>query len=386
MPAPDPPAEPPLRPPADPAGAARWRRLRGAALAAADRVRGRPPLSVRTAGPLPPGVAPGDYHSTGIYWWPDPASADGLPWVRRDGERNPATADAATACEPRLSAMVDRVETLALAWRLTGRPVDARAAAEQLRAWFLDPATRMNPHLKHGQAVPGVSGGRPFGIIETRYLPSVLDASASLRGSADWSVADAEALRAWAAAYLTWLLDSQLGQEAAGTVNNHALWFDAQAAAFAVRLGDTDAAARLLQAFPQRLGRQLAADGSLPEELARTRSLSYSAMSVEAMLRAAESADRLVLEPKSPAVRGHPDAALDWRRAEPGTPLARAIHFVLPHVQNAAAWPHEQVTEPEPEVLRYVLLAGSARLGLQPDPADLDPLLARDTRPRAFDF
>lgn len=37
----------------------------------------------------PPSGVRHDYMSIGPYWWPNPASADGLPYVRRDGEVNP---------------------------------------------------------------------------------------------------------------------------------------------------------------------------------------------------------------------------------------------------------------------------------------------------------
>ena len=30
-----------------------------------------------------------DFYSNGDYWWPDPDKADGLPYVRRDGQSNP---------------------------------------------------------------------------------------------------------------------------------------------------------------------------------------------------------------------------------------------------------------------------------------------------------
>ena len=34
-----------------------------------------------------------DYMSMGIYWWPNPDMPDGLPYVRRDGYKNPDTTD-----------------------------------------------------------------------------------------------------------------------------------------------------------------------------------------------------------------------------------------------------------------------------------------------------
>src|SRR3954465_11347972 len=32
-----------------------------------------------------------DYFTYGPYWWPDPTKPDGLPYIRRDGDVNPAS-------------------------------------------------------------------------------------------------------------------------------------------------------------------------------------------------------------------------------------------------------------------------------------------------------
>lgn len=32
---------------------------------------------------------PHDYYSNGDYWWPNPDTPDGLPYIQRDGQTNP---------------------------------------------------------------------------------------------------------------------------------------------------------------------------------------------------------------------------------------------------------------------------------------------------------
>ena len=117
-----------------------------------------------------PSGNPHDYVSLGRYWWPNPKTANGLPYVQRDGEPNPEN-DAYD--RPRFERMVEAAEQLSLAWFLTGEPGYAERAARQLRVWFLDEATRMTPHLKHAQLIKGINDGRGVGLIDVRGLTSV---------------------------------------------------------------------------------------------------------------------------------------------------------------------------------------------------------------------
>ena len=49
------------------------------------------PFSVMYKNRTPPSGDKHDYMSQGSYWWPDPTKPDGLPYIRKDGERNPET-------------------------------------------------------------------------------------------------------------------------------------------------------------------------------------------------------------------------------------------------------------------------------------------------------
>jgi hypothetical protein len=82
----------------------------------------------------------------------------------------------------------------------------------------------MNPHLQYGQYVPGVNQGRGIGIIETRNLPELIDGVLLIAASPAWTRAADAGLQAWIRAYLTWLLESTHGREAARNGNNHETW------------------------------------------------------------------------------------------------------------------------------------------------------------------
>lgn len=50
--------------------------------------------------------------------------------------------------------MANNVTTLALAWYFSGKEQYALKATKQIRVWFLDKKTCMNPHLKYAQVAP----------------------------------------------------------------------------------------------------------------------------------------------------------------------------------------------------------------------------------------
>ena len=140
---------------------------------------GGPFTIVHKQHPLP-GVDPHDYVSLAPYYWPNPDTPDHLPYVRRDGERNPETRE----FDARIfSTFSEHVWGLALAGYMTGDHRYSQRAAALLRAWFIDPETRMNPNLEHAQFVKGENTGRGTGIIESNRFLNVIDAVGLLRAN-----------------------------------------------------------------------------------------------------------------------------------------------------------------------------------------------------------
>jgi hypothetical protein len=296
----------------------------------ADRALAMKPPSVMDKTRTPPSGDRHDYLSQATYWWPDPSKPDGLPYIRRDGERNPEI-ERGTDHGP-LTRMIAAVETLSLAYYLTRHEPYAAHAATLLRVWFLNPATRMNPHLQFAQFIPGVNQGRGIGIIDTHALGTVTDSAALLGGSPAWTLADNRGLRAWFEAYFTWLTTSTNGREEAGEKNNHGTWYDAQAAHLALYLGQDAWARKLLTAGLQsRIVQHVEPDGRQPLELARTKSLGYSLFNLEALLTCATLADRV---------------GVAWWgfNSTDGRSLRAALAYVAPYTDPAKKWPHRQIT------------------------------------------
>ncbi|MFI1396826.1 alginate lyase family protein [Streptomyces sp. NPDC020681] len=281
-----------------------------------------------------------DYLSQAPYWWPSqpktPENPWGCPYIQRDGERNPEV-DTGTD-RPDIGKVVNSATTLSLAWYYTGKKQYAEHAAKVLRTWFVDPATRMNPNLNHGQFIPCKYDGRAIGIIDfSQMYTSVLDAIAILdTGAPGWSKADRTGMRAWNVSFLDWLVNSKFGKEEAAAKNNHGTFHDMQVAALAVATGDKALARKVvLDARAKRIDPQIAADGSQPQELARTRSWHYSTFDLVAYTRLA-------------AIGKNVGVDLWSYQGPQGQSLFKAVDYLLPAATGAAQWPH-----PELEFYRY---------------------------------
>lgn len=305
----------------------------------ADEALAMPPVSVLDKDMTAASGDRHDYLSFGPYWWPDPAKPDGLPYVRRDGERNPGAARGSDSAA--LARLAQAVHTLGLAHALTGEARYAAKAAALARVWFLDPATRMNPNFQHAQAIPGITVGRGIGLIEARWLIHVNEGLALVAASPAWTAQDQRAMRAWLERFYGWLTESQHGRDEQAEHNNHGSWYDAQVAHLALVLGRTDEARAVLrEGMARRLAVHVAPDGSQPHEMARTRSLDYAVFNLEALLLCARLAAPL---------------GVDWwqQGASDGRSLGNALAFLAPFADPARPWLRQDLSSGD----RHRLLA-----------------------------
>jgi len=275
------------------------------------------PLSVMQKTKIPPSGDKHDYMSMAPYWWPDPSTPNGLPFIRRDGQVYPESRTDHDGT--RLQKTIARVADLALAYYLTGDVRYSEGASKHLHVFFLDSATRMNPNLRYAQAVLGVNDGRGTGIIDTRTLPELVDALRLLEGAPGWSASDEREMRAWSKAYLSWMLESVNGREERAALNNHGTFYDAQVAALALFVGDSAVARQTLDAGAKvRIGSQIKADGTQPLELERTRPLHYSVFNLDAFTMLAE-------------MSRHVGVDLWHYTAPSGGSIEAALRFVAPY-------------------------------------------------------
>ena len=266
-----------------------------------------------------------DFFSEADYWWPDPANPGG-PYIQRDGMTNPGNFVEHRRAMVRLSL---QVPALAAAWKLTRDRRYAVHAARHARAWFIDRATRMNPHLLYSQAIQGRVTGRGVGIIDTIHLVEVARALAVLDDSGAFSVADRGGIREWFSQYLTWMTTHPYGIEEREAKNNHGTCWVMQVAEFARYTGNDSLTVFCRDRYKTvLLPNQLAGDGSFPEELRRTKPYGYSLFNLDAMTTVCQIAS---------------DRANDlWRYELPdGRGIRKAVAFLFPFIENKKAWPHK---------------------------------------------
>jgi Alginate lyase len=300
------------------------------------------PYSVMDKQDTPVSGSKHDYMSLAPYWWPNPATKNGLPFVRRDGRVNPDRYKVPDDRE--FNETRNAIHALALGYYFTGNEAYAKRAVLLLRTWFLDPATRMNPNLNFAQAVPGVNAGRGTGLIDVRELPRLLDAITLLSSSPAMSVEDKEGLRRWFAEYLKWLQTSKNGQAEAGAKNNHGSWYDQQLVGIALFLGDKDVARQVAQtAETKRIALQIKANGSEPLEQARTKSFSYSVFNLDALMRLAQEAQKVNVD-------------LWTYRAPDGGSIRGALDYLLLYAEGKKQWTHEAINGVDPSILTDPLL------------------------------
>jgi len=269
-----------------------------------------------------------DYMSQGPYWWPDPEKPDGLPYIRRDGEKNPEVEGFSD--KSNLHNLIEAVDRLGLAYFYTEEEKYASKATELLTTWFLDEATRMNPNLNFGQAIPGRTEGRGIGIIETRDFGYLLDGVSLLKSSEAWTDQHHQEFTQWVSEYLDWLVNSPHGKDEAVHGNNHSTWYYVQTMAMALFTGQDSLAQSLQQrGLPIIIDDQIEADGRQPRELARTRSWDYSTMNLLAAYYFAVLSEKV----------GHP--IWDYQNQK----LRKALDFLLPYLGENSSWEYQQITE-----------------------------------------
>jgi hypothetical protein len=309
----------------------------------------QPPFSVTEKSAAPPSGDKHDYMSLAPYAWPDPTRPDGLPYVTRDGRLNPERDRVPDHLS--FARIVSTAETLGLAYYFTDDERFAAHAALLLHAFFVDPATRMNPNLQFAQGVRGKEPGRAAGLIDTAEIARLIDGIQLLLPSTALEPTLREGLFAWFHDYLAWLRDSDLGRKGSRALNNQGTWYDVQVVALALATGQSELAQEvLLFSRKRRIGREIEPDGSQPEELGRTRSWHYCVFNLRAFVELASLGDRAGVNL--------------WLYTTPdGRSLRKAIDWLLPYALGQKPWATPEIGSVNRAELWPIVRLAAYRLG-----------------------
>ncbi len=310
---------------------------------------------------------PHDFYSNGDYWWPNPDTTTGLPYVRQDGQSNPAA-----FLEHRriLRQMRSHVANLTAGYLVTDNACFAHRAISWLQEFFLDEGTKMNPHLLYGQAVPGRCSGRSIGIIDTLHLIDVPVAIEKLKLAGIMCTETYQELQQWFTHYLAWMTTHPYGIEEMNAKNNHGVCWHVQASLLAKFTQNQQVTDRCIDRFKTRLlPDQMALDGSFPAEIKRTKPYGYSIFQLDNMINLCH-------------ILSTPEESLWEFQLADGRSIQRGLDYLYPYLVDKQTWPYQpdiQSHQYWPVALAGLLFAGVAlqqqdyvRLWreLEKDPAD----------------
>jgi hypothetical protein len=263
-----------------------------------------------------------DFYSEGDYWWPNPDDPDG-PYIRRDGLTNP---DNFTAHREAMIRFSQISGALGSAYLVSGKEEYGNALIPHLRAWFIEPDTRMNPNLLYGQAIKGVLTGRGIGIIDTIHLMEVAKAVQAIASAESLNSGDLIQIKAWFSDYLNWIFTHPYGIAERDNGNNHSVSWAMQAAVFAELVGNDEVLTYCREMYKtQLLPDQMAADGSFPLELARTKPYGYSLFTLDAMTTICQ-------------VLSTPEENLFEFKSANGRSIGLGISFLSSYVKDKSTW------------------------------------------------
>jgi len=297
-----------------------------------DKLLNSDPFSVVNKTGIPPSKDKHDYMSIGPYWWPNPETVDGLPYIRKDGEINPETRNNYTDFVENQN-FIRAIKDLSNAYYLSDSLDYANKAIELIKVWFLNPETMMNPHLNYGQSIPGKNDGRCFGIIEFEGTIEVLKFLELAKHNNILDKKTEDGMFNWLIAYANWLQNSKLGKEESTRENNHGTHYDIQLLNILLYLNRIDEVKTHLSTITKsRIFSQIEPDGSQPLELARTKSFSYSVMNLHGFMELVLLGQKVGIDL--------------WNlESEDGRSIKKGYQYMLPYLTRGKKWEHQQIKD-----------------------------------------
>ena len=230
-----------------------------------------------------------DYLSYAPYWWPNPDTANGLPFVWKDGlwrkECILFGEESYTNDRSSLQLLFDRLTKLSLSYKSSKDPKVLEYICSQIFHWFIDEDSKMNPNLEFAQTKRGIIGSNSKGIIDFKDIYYFLGAIKLIEKDIKEKYTSIyEKFTYWLVEYKLWLINSDTARKASSSTNNHGTCFFLQRGAIEEflknknELFDTYILTNLL------ILNSIDKEGKQPEELARTLTKHYCTFNLQQFL------------------------------------------------------------------------------------------------------
>ena len=237
------------------------------------RIRHFPKVTEKDVKAITPDIH--DYVSMATYWWPNPNSKDGFPYIRKDGKIYPGAAKINNF--KNLIDVSERIKILGLAYYFSNDDKYASTATGLINVFFIKDETRMNPNLNHAQFIYGLNKGRVEGIIESRFFLGLLDGVQLMKGSSKFPMTTYNKLQAWFKDFLHWMEDSAIGKQGMNLKNNIGTSYQLQRMAYYLFINNDMMVREIYNDnIKKLLNDQFKGDGAQPLELTRDKPDNYS--------------------------------------------------------------------------------------------------------------
>ncbi|KAF9291076.1 hypothetical protein BGZ68_005172 [Mortierella alpina] len=305
-----------------------------------------------------------DYTSLARYFYRNPDTPDGLPYVRHDGKPNPEM-DSVWDYSL-LRKMFRDCYYMGQAYFWTGDERYAEKTVYRVKQWFLDPETRMNPNVKYGSWIFGESLGRAQGVLDMFKVYGMFEA---LKAIKDSKALQAEPhliseLQTWFRSYMMWLDTSDEAHHEMKAHNNHGTYYTIQYLSILEFLGsNAEAKALAEEAKTVRVGPQIRKDGAQPYETARPISYYYSTFNLQGLILLAMQAASHDVDLWHYSAQADAEAGGKKPKKEPdfelGGTIEDAIRYVADYgVRDPSEWPYpDSGARPLTEVLKMARIA-----------------------------
>jgi len=306
----------------------------------ADKYCGIEPISVVTNKRLSLGPNAHYFSSMGPYRWADPKNPG--KYIIKDGVMNP---DWKYYDSGKLNDMITRCVSFSKAYYFTRDRKYYNAFVNQLRVWFINADTYMEPNFEYSQADPSQENfkSNSTGMIEAYVFVNLTESIYLLNSTKRIDKKTMNAMKEWMHRFADWSYNTH-GAYFDRVDNNISLAFDVTLADLYLFAGEEKKARQFIDGFAQkRILKQIKEDGSQPAELIRTRAYYYSLYNLSHIMdfcRLARYWDRAYY-------------------AKNGERIDKAFEYLEQYLDDPSTFPYQQITDWEECKNTFKLLSKS---------------------------